>query len=113
MFSRKNHKACSSGFDLDQFPELKELNSQVAEQYNSIFDRIRLVSFNIRCSCCRSGQVSYMSQGNFMRYVPFFVAQVNRSKRHAALTDEKAGKRWAAISQMVRRERQARDNFFK
>jgi len=68
-----NHEGCSSGYNLATYPNhmsvatnvrLDKLNTQIAEQVNSLLDGIRT-------------QVAYMGHDNAMAYVKFFLAQYN------------------------------------
>ncbi|BDA41042.1 hypothetical protein COCOBI_01-6970 [Coccomyxa sp. Obi] len=72
-----NHNGCSSGYNLAKYPQdmkivegvrLRTLNTQVAEQCNSILDRVRT-------------QVVYMHHDNGMVYLKYFLACSNEMVR--------------------------------
>ncbi|KAK9917089.1 hypothetical protein WJX75_000796 [Coccomyxa subellipsoidea] len=73
-----NHHGCSSGYNLAKYPQdmqlvdgmpLRKLNTQVAEQCNSILDRVRT-------------QVAYMLHDNGMDYLKYFLACSNEVVRN-------------------------------
>ncbi len=51
--------ACSVGYNMDSYPQLSAINSEVVEQANSMVKRI-------------SGSVSYMNAENFMNHLKLF-----------------------------------------
>lgn len=71
-----NHHGCGPGYQLDQLDPrellvdnvtVSALNSQVAEQCNSLLERIRT-------------QVAYLKHENVMSYVKYFLAMRNKDK---------------------------------
>lgn len=77
---------CSSGFNLQQYPGdmevapgvlLEGLNTQAAEQFNAILERVRT-------------QVSYMLHDNAVDYLKYFLSKCNDAAiarvRQAALS---------------------------
>lgn len=61
-------KGCCSGYNLDLHPDLININTQVAEQSNSLLNRLK-------------GMVSYMSEANFICHVKLFLAYRNIIRR--------------------------------
>lgn len=67
---------CPSGYNLGQYPgslelvpgvTLETLNTQAAEQWNNILNRIKT-------------QISFMGHDNAFKYTRFFLARVNQLK---------------------------------
>lgn len=73
----KGHFNCSPGFDIDHFEWLKAINTQVAEQANSILQRIRFRFVSPFADRCRV-HTSFMTQPHFMEYLRFFIGTSNR-----------------------------------
>ena len=62
---------CSGGYNLNLYPHLASINSQVNEQANSTIQRYRT-------------QLSFMTQDNFMKHARFLLWFMNEkaSRRH-------------------------------
>ena len=69
-FHWRGHVGCSSGYSLDKYTthDISSINSQVNEQANAGFQRIK-------------GQIAYMKPGNFMFHVKLFLGITNMDKR--------------------------------
>ncbi|XP_062341606.1 uncharacterized protein LOC134039632 [Osmerus eperlanus] len=56
----RNHSGCNIGYNLDSYPQFQKINSQVAEQNNSLLKKMK-------------GQLSYMNRENFIRHLMLFL----------------------------------------
>lgn len=63
----RGHKNCAESYDARKFDKLKGLNTEAAEQVNSILQRIKR-------------QVAFMTQPHFMKLVSFFLSCINEEK---------------------------------
>ncbi|KAF0701831.1 hypothetical protein AaE_016303 [Aphanomyces astaci] len=62
-----NHKNCSSGYCIDNFPQLEKISSVLAEVYNSQLSSI-------------VGSCGYMAKGNFMLYTKHYMTNINKGR---------------------------------
>ena len=51
---------CSNTYELKSYPQFKDLNSQVVEQFNSQIKKLK-------------GMISYMTKDNFFKHLKLFV----------------------------------------
>ena len=51
---------CSQGYNISQYPQFSDMNTQVVEQSNSLLKRIK-------------SSVSYMNAPNFMKHLKFYL----------------------------------------
>lgn len=65
-----SHINCSGGFNLNNFPFLKAINSQAAEVDNMLLNLIKKPA-------------SFMTQLNFMRFTRMFICELNKRKNTA------------------------------
>lgn len=61
----RDHTGCSSAYDSSSYREMDTVNTQVAEQRNSVLQRIE-------------SALSYMNQENFMHHCKFFLWYRNK-----------------------------------
>lgn len=75
-FHWPNHRTCSRSYSIDQYARLDGLNSEIAEQFNSVIRRFKHTA-------------AYMTQKHFMTLFRRFVDIYNTAKnaRLAALED--------------------------
>ena len=59
---------CTSSYELDRYPDMEHINTQVAEQSNSLLARLK-------------GMLSYMTEDNFVRHLKMFLAYRNIPRR--------------------------------
>ena len=73
MVDRKhwdNHTACSTGFNMDEYPALNNVNSQVSEQLNRSLIKLSVV-------------LAYMGWENYLKLIELFM--VNKNLRNKGL----------------------------
>jgi hypothetical protein len=109
LHDRKTHFNCSPGFNIDEFSWLDAINTQVAEQGNSILQRIRCDRGHVLSSLCRRAYAAFMTKPHFMEFLRFFCGTFNRlvdAKPKSPAQQEKLEQ----LNQLIRQLQELRDS---
>ena len=77
----KNHTNCSTGFDIDQYKFLKDVNTQAAEQNNSDLDEL-------------TAQSAFMTYENFLLYARMWKIEMNKEKNEMMAKKRETDATW-------------------